>query len=38
MGSTLKIFNAAIAYELNSNSQNEKFNISNGLQITKEKN
>ena len=38
MGSTLKIFNAAIAYELNSNSQNEKINISSGLQSAKKKN
>ena len=38
MGSTLKIFNAAIAYESESNSQNEKFEISMGYQITNEKN
>ncbi len=37
MGSTLKIFNAAIAYESNSTSQNDQFDISNGLQITNEK-
>ena len=30
MGSTLKIFNAAIAYESNSTSQNDQFDISNG--------
>jgi cell division protein FtsI (penicillin-binding protein 3) len=37
MGSTLKIFNAAIAYELNSRAQNQEFDISNGLQITNKK-
>ena len=37
MGSTLKIFNAAIAYELNSALENKKFNISKGLQITNDK-
>ena len=37
MGSTLKIFNAAIAYELNSRAQNQEFDISKGLQITNKK-
>ena len=38
MGSTLKIFNAAIVYELKSSLQNNKFNISEGYQITDQKN
>lgn len=38
MGSTLKIFNAAMAYELNLNILNESFDISNGYQINNIKN
>ena len=38
MGSTLKIFNAAIVFESNLNLQNQKFDISKGYQITSEKN
>lgn len=37
MGSTLKIFNAAIAYETKPEILEQKFDISNGYQITKEK-
>ena len=35
MGSTLKIFNAAMAYENNSVDENELFDVSNDYQITK---
>ena len=38
MGSTLKIFNAAIAYESDSSSQVQRFEISKGYQITNDKN
>ncbi len=38
MGSTLKIFNAAIAYESKNDVENQKFNISEGYQITNDKN
>ncbi len=38
MGSTLKIFNAAIAYEAKSDVQYKKFDISKGYQITNQKN
>jgi len=37
MGSTLKIFNAAMAYENNSKSINEIYNISDGYQISSKK-
>ena len=35
MGSTLKIFNAAMAYENNSVDENELFDVSNNYQLTK---
>ncbi len=38
MGSTLKIFNAAMAYELNLNILSETFDISDGYQINNNKN
>ena len=38
MGSTLKIFNAAIVYELQSDLQNNIYNIAEGYQITGKKN
>ena len=37
MGSTLKIFNAALVYENNSKLENKKFIIKNGYQITPDK-
>ena len=37
MGSTLKIFNAALVYENNSELEKKKFLIKNGYQITKDK-
>ncbi len=37
MGSTLKIFNAALVYENNSNLENKNFIIENGYQITPDK-
>ncbi|MEE2695195.1 MAG: penicillin-binding protein 2 [Pseudomonadota bacterium] len=37
MGSTLKIFNAAVAFENESSVQNQEFDISDGYQITNEK-
>ena len=37
MGSTLKIFNAALAFENNLNLENKSFKINNGYQITSEK-
>ena len=37
MGSTLKIFNAALAFENNLNLENKKFKIGEGYQITSEK-
>ena len=37
MGSTLKIFNAALVYENNSQLQKKKFSIDSGYQITSEK-
>ena len=37
MGSTLKIFNAALAFENNLKVENEEFLINNGYQITSEK-
>ena len=37
MGSTLKIFNAAMAYENNSKAINKVFNIKDGYQISKQK-
>ena len=37
MGSTLKIFNAALVYENNSNLENKNFIIKNGYQITPDK-
>ncbi len=37
MGSTLKIFNAALVYENNSKLEKKKFLIKNGYQITKDK-
>ena len=37
MGSTLKIFNAALVYENNSQLQKKKFTIDSGYQITSEK-
>ncbi len=38
MGSTLKIFNAAIVYESEHEIQNQEFDISKGYQITNQKN
>ena len=37
MGSTLKVFNAALVYENNSELEKKKFLIKNGYQITKDK-
>ena len=38
MGSTLKMFNAALAFEFDKEITKKEFNIANGYQITEEKN
>ena len=38
MGSTLKMFNTALAFEFDKEITKKEFNIANGYQITEEKN